>query len=135
MKCVGLDGKQYNFQLVNGIRDETSSYHERARKLLKLYWPMTLIYEEVFLPGSTGLYADFFIPSKKVLVEVHGEQHYEANSFFGGEKGFAGQKIRDSNKQRWCNLNNYVYIELPYNEDNNEWRRRIQNSTTENAGS
>lgn len=35
---------------------------------------------------------------------------------------------RDNEKKEWCELNNIQLVELPYNEDINEWRKRIEYS-------
>ena len=41
--------------------------------------------------------------------------------------GFLRHKKRDKDKQEWCNINKIEYIELPYNESLQEWKKRILN--------
>jgi len=35
------------------------------------------------------------------------------------------KKKRDRDKIEWCNINNIKYIELPYNETENQWIERM----------
>lgn len=132
MKITGFDGKIYNLKFKKP-KEKCSQYHAKARILLKKIFPFESIYEETTLLGSKrlnrpNLKADFIIPSKKILVEVHGKQHYEYSSFFHGNKlNFLEHKSRDLRKEEWCHLNNIQYIELPYNETETEWICRIKN--------
>lgn len=130
MRVTGLDGRQYNLQFNKHAR-KCSKGHEKARIILKEIFTNDTIYEEVTLRGTKrfnkgDLYADFFIPAHRVLVEVHGDQHYEQNGFFHDSKldFIEGQK-RDRRKIEWCELNSITYIELPCKENEDEWRRRI----------
>jgi hypothetical protein len=132
MKVVGLDGRSYNWDWRNKIpmADDTrprSTYHLRARGLLKKLFPCETILEEVYLPGSNNLSVDFYIPFYKTCVEVQGEQHYRYIQFFqGSHSEFLSAKLRDTQKQNWINLNGLKFIELPYTEDNDEWTERIR---------
>lgn len=137
MKVIGLDGKEYKWNLsryVGNDRSNASSYHKRAREVLKELFPVSMILEEVTLPGTkepnrgrTGvLYADFVIPDYSIVVEVHGEQHYNPNNFhFKNRAEFYKSQVRDRNKAEWCKLNNLTLIVLPYDRDNDDWKRRI----------
>lgn len=117
-KVIGLDGKTYNWNLSKFITNNhnTSSLHLKARELLLKMFPLDTILEEVILPGTT-LIADFYIHRIKMIVEVHGEQHYKYNSFFFKDKtAFRHAITRDRNKKHWCDINNIRYVELPYNK-------------------
>lgn len=130
MKVKGLDGQIHTWQITTKNKYESpnkSEYHLEARALLKQLFPKFILLEEVFLPGC-DLYADFYIPLVNIVVEVHGEQHYEYNEFFHGSKSnFLAGKQRDNNKRLWCELNNISYVELPHYESIKEWRERIVN--------
>ena len=132
MKITGLDGGEYSLTPKLKIRQKCSKIHLRTRTLLKQVFPFDSIYEEISLPGSrtTGnsiLYADFYLPSPQIIVEVHGEQHYKFNPFFfDSKKDFYLAKARDKNKIRWCDINDFTLVELPYNESDAEWARRIE---------
>ena len=132
MKIKGLDGQTYTLKL-NGkqpLQSDTSGrskFHVRARQLLKKLYPNEQRLEEVSLPGSGGLTADFFLPGRRLLVEVHGQQHYEPNGFFHKTPidFFQGQR-RDRRKGEWAELNNLTFVELPFDESDTEWSDRIQ---------
>ena len=134
MNIIGLDGKNYSWiptnAQCNGIK---SKLHLKAKKLLTEMYPNDRILEEVSLPGTknsfrkTVLRADLFLPMRKLLIEVHGEQHHKFNNFFFRNKlEFYKAKARDNDKKAWCDLNDITLIELNYNEDIDEWRRKVQ---------
>jgi len=135
MTIKGLDGKQYNWNPTSSQAEVSnrSLLHIKARDLLSEIFKHDRILEEVSLPGTknefrkTTLRGDLFLPNRKILIEVHGEQHYKFNRFFFKNKlQFFKAKARDGDKKQWCEINNIKLIELNYNEDIDEWRRKIQ---------
>ena len=137
MHVEGLDGKtwKWNPSRSQASVDEKnrSSLHKKARSILKEVYPYDRILEEVSLPGSkterrrSTLRADLFIPNRNLIIEVHGEQHYKFNKFFYKDKlSFYRAKARDSEKKEWCQLNDITLVEFNYNEDLDEWRRKIK---------
>jgi len=138
LKVRGINGKEYVWNLTGyGVFDDDSrkrsKYHIKARHLLKEIFHSYRILEEVKLPGSTELhrksvlYLDFYIPSIKLAIEVHGEQHYEYSPFFHKTKAdFLKGKARDEDKIAWCELNDINIIILKYSESEHEWRERIK---------
>lgn len=87
---------------------------------------MVQICEEVLLPGSGNLEADFYIPKYKLLIEVHGGQHYKPNKHFFSSMGdFKKAQTRDRKKRLWCELNDITYVELD-STNVNEWERTIK---------
>jgi hypothetical protein len=138
LKVIGINGKEYIWNLTaydvfNDDKRKRSKYHVRARNVLKEVYNSYRILEEVKLPGSTALhrksvlYLDFYIPSIKLGVEVHGQQHYEYNSFFHRSKAdFIKGQVRDDDKISWCELNGIELITLKYSESDDEWRQRIK---------
>ena len=138
MLIKGINGKEYKLNLSkyhNKQRSHSSKLHIQAREIVSSIFPYHCIYEEVRLPGSKevgvirtkDLYADFFIPTVRIMVEVHGQQHYEYNPHYHKNKleFYLGQK-RDNTKRYWCEINGITYIELPYNESAEQWRARIE---------
>lgn len=130
MKYIGLDGKEYKINFAhyehNSNISRKSQYHLAARKLLKELYPANPVFEEIQVP-STRLRLDFFLPTQHMVVEVHGEQHYTDNSFFySSVQDFIAARKRDLRKQEWCEMNNLTYIELPYKETIDEWKRRLR---------
>jgi hypothetical protein len=88
--------------------------------------------EELILPGTktstrkSTLKADFFIPVRKLIVEVHGRQHTEFNNFFFANKmEFYKAQARDKDKKTWCELNELILIELFENESIEDWRDKL----------
>ena len=138
MKVVGINGKEYSWNLTgydvfNDDKRKRSKFHIRARNLLKELFNSYRILEEVKLPGSTELhrksvlYLDFYIPSIKLAIEVHGQQHYEFCGFFHRNKAeFLKGKARDEDKITWCELNDIRLVTLKYTESDDEWRERIK---------
>lgn len=128
MKILGLDNKIYSWNPVlssndfNANTDYGSTYHIKARELLKVIFPFESVLEEVTLPGSStkindSLRVDFFIQKRKIGIEVHGEQHYSFNKhFFGSEKNYKLALLRDKNKLEWFNRNNLRLIILPFDK-------------------
>ena len=133
MKVVGFDGREYSFAPSNKQADVAfrSKLHEKAYDLIREIYPFESILQEVSLPGSYTsrngtLRADFLLPVKRTVIEVHGEQHDKFNSFHYEDKAaFARAKMRDKKKKEWCELNNITYIELLWNESEDEWREKI----------
>ena len=127
MKLTGLDGREYvyNFKKICKECTNPSSLHLSARKLISKKFALCSVYEEVKLLGSR-LIADFFIPDMKVIIEVHGEQHYRyIKHFHKSEAAFNSSKIRDLQKKEWCDVNDFSFIELPYNE-HDSWGKIIE---------
>lgn len=58
--------------------------------------------------------ADFFVPSKNLIIEYNGEQHYKSVKQFGGAKKFHQQKQRDNNVRDYCKENNIKLFEISY---------------------
>ena len=136
MEIKGIDNKTYkwNPHLHSGAKKTCSRYHLAARLLLKELYPMDIIHEEVTLPGtksrmnSKAMYADFYIHSYRLMIEVQGEQHFKFNShFFSNTMDFRLAQGRDQIKRDWCDINGITLIELPYTETVDEWRNRIEN--------
>ena len=85
------------------------------------------------MPGTkyqhrkSTLRADFFLPNRNLIVEIHGEQHFTFNKFFFKNKlEFFRAQARDRDKKEWCRLNDITIIELKHNETIDEWRKKIE---------
>ena len=133
MKIRDLNNEQHSWSLsgyvikANDTRPR-SKLHLTARDLLKELFPTVQILEEVLVPITRNerAYFDFYINTLKLVVEVHGQQHYKFNSMFhSSAQDFANQRRKDMRKQDWCEYNNITYVELPYGEKVEEWKTRI----------
>ncbi len=125
MKILGLDGREYPVNIEKYIvydddKKAKSSLHLEARTILKERFPLEAILEEFNIPGSR-LFCDFFIPAKRIVVEVQGEQHYKFNPhFFLNKLEFFEAKRRDAQKAQWCVLNDLTLYEFVFN-NKSEW--------------
>ena len=132
MQVKDLDGNLYTWNLTGHMAygKNKSDPHLRARALLNETYPTLQVLEEVPMPLKKGvtLYMDFYLPLKKMCVEVLGEQHYKFVSFYHGNMlNFLKAKKRDAEKEEWCNVNNIRYISLPFDESDTDWLKRIEN--------
>lgn len=131
MKVIGLDAREYTWNPKTG-GGKRSKLHQKAKAVLDSCFPYDRILEEVSLPGtktirSKCLRADFYIPNRNLIVEVHGEQHFRFNAFhFDTKLAFFKAQARDRSKAEWCKLNEIRLIQLNYNEDEDEWRKKIE---------
>ena len=133
MKVRDLNNEIQNWKLIGYVvkandNRRRSKLHLAARDLLIETFPTVQILEEVMAPltRSEKCFFDFYINTVKLVVEVHGQQHYSFNTLFHtSAQDFLNQKQRDSKKREWCEYNNITYIELPYNEDIKQWKHRI----------
>ena len=57
---------------------------------------------------------DFYLLDYNVCVEYQGIQHYEPVEYFGGEKAFIKQQLKDQIKRDYCKDKNIKLIEIPY---------------------
>lgn len=122
MRVKDLDGKEYEWQARGRtflFGDMGSSLHKKARLILHGRFPTVTILEEVSIPvrKRKTLYFDFYLPGRKLAIEVHGEQHYSFSSLFHKTKAdFVKQKKNDREKAEWCEINGIQLVELSCRE-------------------
>ena len=118
MKVVSLDGVESNMKFLHRAegRQHCSDLHKEARGIISQIFKTDQVFEEVPVPRER-LTLDFFIPTRKLAIEVHGEQHYKFVPHFHITKfGFLQSKKRDARKKEWCHINNIILVELKYDE-------------------
>lgn len=130
MRIKTLDGREVVWNLRGYERtaddDTGSGPHRRARSVLREAFPFDRVLEEVPIPG-TKLRADFLVPSKMVIVEVQGRQHYEHSArLHGSYENYLRARRRDRRKVQFCDLNDIRLIELRDDLDDDEWRRILR---------
>lgn len=132
MQLININDSTYNVYLPDYAADDVniadkSSLHQAAYKLLKAFYPLVVICQEI--PACCGpdtLYLDLFIPNKMLAVECQGEQHYKFNKFFHANKlDYYKGVQRDKMKRSFCELNNILLVEFPFNEGIAQWRQRL----------
>lgn len=55
---------------------------------------------------------DVFIPSLKLALEYHGQQHYSASDLYGDI--MVQRRRKDAEKRAICQLNGVTLVEIPY---------------------
>lgn len=91
---------------------QKSKFQTKIRQRLKEQYPLENIYEEVFVPEER-FYIDFFIPSRGIIIECQGRQHAEHIKFFHKTVAdFHQQQDTDRRKREFCELNNFLLIEI-----------------------
>jgi hypothetical protein len=112
MKVQSLSGK------LNEIEDKPSKFPMKNKdacrsniqyecgQIIKSFFGFDCILEDVPVPDH-NFYLDFFLPNRKLAFEVQGRQHDEFVPFFHkNKKGFQQAQQRDSDKAKWCRVNN-----------------------------
>ena len=135
MQVKDLDNNYHAWHLTGHIARgkiaNKSSFHIQARELITSIFPTLQILEEVAIPLRKGetLYLDFYLPLKKMSIEVHGEQHYKFVPFYHNNiMSFLKAQRRDREKQEWCELNDIKLVVLPHFEDKKAWMEKINNA-------
>lgn len=62
---------------------------------------------------------DFYLIDYNICIEFNGKQHYEPIKYFGGDKSFEEQRIRDNIKIDYCIRNKIELIIIRYDDDIN----------------
>ncbi len=111
MKVKDLQGKEHQLDVRGNMHPVKSEAACRSKiqfdcgQLLIQKFPFDQVLEEINIPGL-NLYLDFFIPKRKIAVEIHGRQHDEYIAYFHkSHKDFKQSLNRDSLKKKWCEIN------------------------------
>jgi very-short-patch-repair endonuclease len=131
MKVKDLTGKTVEWKIKGHVAGEghrmSSGLAKLGREIIRSTFPTAQFKEEVPIPTGKGtLFLDFYLPLYKMAVEVHGQQHYQFSLHFHQTRAnFMKYKQRDDNKAEWCSINGITLVTLPYNEEADEWRKRL----------
>lgn len=71
------------------------------------------------LCSNKNIYADFYLPNDKIIIEFNGKQHYVPVDYFGGEENFERQQYRDEFLSLYCKQVGIKLIEISYTEYDN----------------
>jgi very-short-patch-repair endonuclease len=63
---------------------------------------------------------DFYIPSKNLVIEYDGGQHFGPVSIFGGEESYKRTIMLDAIKNEFCKDNNIKMLRIPYTKTTEE---------------
>lgn len=133
MKLLDINKKLVNVD----VRPSKYPIKEKSRsnlqglvgsELLEIF-PTDVILEDFYIPGSK-MSLDFFLPNRKVALEIQGKQHNERITHFHGHissLSYSKQLKRDDLKRDWCNYNNIVLLEIFKEIDLVNLKERIKN--------
>ena len=134
MKIKDLDNNTITWKLTGHIvsaandRAARSDLHLNCRILLKEIFPTMTILEEVpiQLHRSQTVYLDFFVPLRKIAIEVQGEQHFKYTPFFHHTTAnFIKSKRLDAEKKIWADINGVTLVEFRHDETIEQWKSKL----------
>jgi len=96
------------------IGEGRGKYQSKVGDVVHSLFPLYHILEEFPCVGE-GLHLDFFLPQKRLAIEVQGSQHYQFNAFFHADKNaFLRQGTNDKRKAEWCKLNDIKLVVIDW---------------------
>ena len=117
MRLFNINGKLVNKNVSKHRIDwngkSASKLQFNVKQFFKDYWKHHIVYEEFPVYG-TRLRVDLINFTKKIAVEVHGQQHFNFNKFFhNNSRAKYLQSIkRDWEKAEWLELNKIKLVEI-----------------------
>jgi hypothetical protein len=117
MRLYNINGRLVNKNVSKYLIDwETKSRSQlqfRAKLFLKKFWSNHLVFEEFPVFGSR-MKVDFVNITKKISIEINGEQHENFNPFFHNNSrlNFKESIKRDYKKLEWLERNGFTAIEI-----------------------
>lgn len=117
MKFENLSGKQVSINLHKYAIDwdgkERSIIQFKVKKFLQKYWQSHFVCAELRIV-STRMTLDIYNATRKIAVEVQGNQHESYNKFFhaGSRMKYLGQLKRDTKKHDFCERNGITLVEV-----------------------
>lgn len=112
-----LVNKNVNKYAIDWDNKSKSKLQFKFKKLLFPYWKNHIVYEEFPVYG-TMLKVDFLNATKKIAIEIQGDQHESFNKFFheNSRLKYLQSIKRDVKKENWLIENDFKFIEL-YEQD------------------
>jgi len=108
--------KNVNSKLIDWDGKSRSKIQFRTKQFLKKFWLRHICYEEFPVYG-TRMSVDILNATKKIAVEVQGQQHEKYNRFFHKNRlNYFYSIQRDYNKRKWLEKNSYSLIEINHDE-------------------
>jgi|TARA_R110000751_G_scaffold266876_1_gene365847 hypothetical protein len=111
-----LQNKNVSKYLIDWDGECRSKIQLKVKQFLKEFWENHVVYEE-FPVFGTRLKVDLVNITKRIAVEVQGQQHTAYNKFFHGSRtGYWKSIKRDVQKDNWLVSNDFLLIEVNYDE-------------------
>ena len=121
MRLLNINGKLVNKNVRKNLIEwdikSRSNLQYQFKQFFYLYWKNHIVYEEFPVYGSM-LKVDFLNATKKIAVEVQGNQHESFNKFFheNSRLKYLQSIKRDVQKSKWLELNGFKFLELYEND-------------------
>jgi hypothetical protein len=121
MRLLNINGKLVNKNvrknLINWNGKSRSNLQYRFKQFFYTYWKNHIVYEEFPVYGSM-LKVDLLNATKKIAIEIQGNQHESFNKFFHNNSRlkYLESIKRDVKKEKWLEMNEFKFIEL-YEDD------------------
>ena len=99
--------------LIDWDSPSRSKVQFKTKQFLKVFWQNQVVYEEFPVYG-TKMKVDILNATKKIAIEVQGEQHNSFNKFFhkNSRLKYLESIKRDVQKAEWLEKNSYTLIEI-----------------------
>ena len=121
MRLLNINGKLVNKNVRNYLIDwqgkSRSKLQFKFKQFFYPYWKNHIVYEEFPVYGSM-LKVDLLNATKKIAVEIQGNQHESFNKFFhdNSRLKYLQSIKRDVKKVKWLEMNEFKFLEL-YEDD------------------
>ena len=121
MRLLNVNGKLVNKNvkkyLINWEGKSRSKLQYNFKQFFYPYWKNHIVYEEFPVYGSM-LKVDLLNATKKIAIEIQGDQHESFNKFFhdNSRLKYLQSIKRDVKKEKWLEINEFKFLEL-YEED------------------
>ena len=121
MRLLNINGKLINKNvrknLINWQGKSRSKLQFKFKQFFFPYWKNHIVYEEFPVYGSM-LKVDLLNATKKIAVEIQGDQHESFNKFFhdNSRLKYLQSIKRDVKKVKWLEMNEFKFLEL-YEDD------------------
>jgi hypothetical protein len=121
MRLLNINGKLVNKNVRNYLIDwqgkSRSKLQFKFKEFFYPYWKNHIVYEEFPVYGSM-LKVDLLNATKKIAVEIQGNQHESFNKFFhdNSRLKYLQSIKRDVKKVKWLEMNEFKFLEL-YEDD------------------
>jgi len=117
MRLLNVNGtlvnKNVRKYLVNWQGKSRSKLQYKFKEFFYLYWKNHIVYEEFPVYGSM-LKVDLLNATKKIAVEIQGDQHESFNKFFhdNSRLKYLQSIKRDVKKEKWLEINEFKFLQL-----------------------
>jgi hypothetical protein len=117
MRLLNVNGtlvnKNVRKYLINWEGKSRSKLQYKFKQFFYPYWKNHIVYEEFPVYGSM-LKVDLLNATKKIAVEIQGEQHESFNKFFhdNSRLKYLQSIKRDVKKEKWLEINEFKFLQL-----------------------